>query len=97
MRFAAHWGVCCHRLEPQFDSGDRLKSLQFPISSHEEHDSLDLKIQLAARRLAGEVADHFEEYWQAATPQIGGGYYPLWRPEDRLLDFSSNVQSMLRR
>jgi methionyl-tRNA formyltransferase len=94
---ASHWGVSCHRLEPEFDSGDILKSVEFPLSSDEEHDSLDLKIQLAARRLAGQVADHFEEYWQAARPQIGGSYYPLWRTEDRLLDFSSSVESILRR
>jgi methionyl-tRNA formyltransferase len=94
---AATWGVSCHKVEPEFDRGDVLKISQFPLSHDEDHDSLDLKIQLAARRLSGEVAERFVEYWNAATPQGEGSYYPMWKPEDRRLDFSQNVEQILRR
>jgi methionyl-tRNA formyltransferase len=94
---ASHWGVCCHKLEQAFDAGDILRSIEFPLGAYEEHDSLDLKIQLAARRLAGQVAEHFEEYWQGATPQAGGSYYPGWSDEARRLDFTQNVEPILRR
>ena len=64
---------------------------------NEDHDSLDLKIQLAGRQLAADVARNFEIYWHAATPQGEGSYYPMWSAEDRRLDFSLTVEQILRR
>jgi methionyl-tRNA formyltransferase len=93
---AAAWGVTCHKLEHDFDTGDVLKSLEFALSDHEDHDSLDLRIQLAARRLSADVADHFEQYWSAATAQEAGSYYPMWTERDRTLDFSRTVADLLR-
>lgn len=84
-------------MEREFDTGDILKTVEFPLSPFEEHDSLDLKIQLAAKRLTADVADHFVEYWSAATPQTGGTYYPKWTDADRQLDFSQSVEKILRR
>jgi methionyl-tRNA formyltransferase len=94
---ASHWGVSCHKLEDAFDSGDVLRTAQFPLDPDEEHDSLDLKAQLAARRLAADVAANFERYWDAATPQSGGSYHPPWTDGDRRLDFSQSVAHILRR
>ncbi|HVW68154.1 MAG TPA: formyltransferase family protein [Steroidobacteraceae bacterium] len=94
---AATWGVSCHKIEPEIDRGDILKTLEFPLSAAEDHDSLDLKIQLAARRLAADVADHFRDYWDAATAQVGGSYYPKWSDDERTLDFSQTVEQILRR
>jgi methionyl-tRNA formyltransferase len=91
------WGVTCHKLEHEFDSGDVLKIQQFPLAADEDHDSLDLKIQLAAGRLSAAVADRFVEYWNAATPQEGGTYWGLWTDEDRRLDFSQGVADIVRR
>jgi methionyl-tRNA formyltransferase len=91
------WGVSCHKLDHEFDSGDVLKSHEFPLTPDEDHDSLDLKIQLAARRLSADVSDRFVEYWQRATPQQGGDYYPMWTDADRRLDFTQNVSDVLRR
>ncbi len=94
---AARWGVSCHKLAQQFDRGDVLRTLDFPVSADEDHDSLDLKIQLASARLAGEVAGRFRELWDGATPQGDGSYYPMWSDADRTLQFSENVESILRR
>ena len=91
------WGVACHRLEPEFDSGDVLRSALFPIAADEDHDSLDLKVQLAARRLAGDVATHFESDWNGARPQSGGSYHSLWTQEERQLDWRQTVAQILRR
>ena len=94
---ANSWGVSCHKLEPQFDSGDVLRVREFALSAHEDLDTLDLKIQLASARLAAEVAEHFGDYWDAATPQGPGSYYPLWSDADRTLDFAQSVDAILRR
>jgi methionyl-tRNA formyltransferase len=94
---AASWGVSCHKLEREFDSGDVLKVDEFSLSPDEEHDGLDLKIQLAARRLSGEVAGRFEEYWNHATPQNGSSYHAMWTDEERRLEFSHTVEQILRR
>jgi methionyl-tRNA formyltransferase len=84
-------------LEHEFDSGDVLKTDEFPLSATEDHDSLDLRLQLAAKRLTADVADHFVEYWHAAIPQSGSSYLPKWSPEDRRLDFTQTVEKVLRK
>lgn len=94
---ASHWAVSCHKLEAAFDAGDVLRSLEFPLGADEDHDSLDLKLQLAARRLASDVGANFEHYWQAAVPQSDGSYFPPWTDADRRLDFSQSVAQILRR
>jgi methionyl-tRNA formyltransferase len=94
---AARWGVSCHKLEHEFDAGELLRVREFPLAPHEDHDSLDLKVQLAARALAGDVADHFLAYWDDAQPQGTGSYFPVWSTEDRQLDFKQPVEAILRR
>jgi methionyl-tRNA formyltransferase len=93
----ASWGVACHKLEHEFDTGDVLRSVEFPVSGNDDHDSVDLKLQLAVRRLAAEVATDFHGLWERAVAQSGGSYYPLWRDADRTLDFTQAVESVLRR
>jgi methionyl-tRNA formyltransferase len=93
---AGTWAVACHKLEHEFDTGDVLKTCAFPMSAQDDHDSVDLKIQLAGRRLAVDIAEHFVDLWNAATPQSGGSYYPLWSDADRRLDFSRPVAAILR-
>ncbi len=94
---ARRWGVACHKLEHEFDAGDVLRTIEFPLSADEDHDSLDLKIQLAARKLGAEIAEHLADDWDRARPQAGSTYYPAWTPQDRLLDFSQTVAEILRR
>ncbi|HEX3838082.1 MAG TPA: formyltransferase family protein [Steroidobacteraceae bacterium] len=94
---SSSWGVACHKIEPEFDVGDVLKGIEFPMSPDDDHDSVDLKIQLANQRLAGEVADHFVDLWDRATPQAEGSYYPLWTEQDRSLNFTQNVAQILCR
>ncbi len=93
---APTWGISCHKVEHEFDSGDVLKAVEFPLSATEDHDSLDLRLQLAAKPLAADVAEHFVEYWNTATPQLGGSYYPRWSDADRRLDFTRTVEQNLR-
>ena len=94
---AATWGISCHKVEHQFDRGDVLKTAEFPLSAMEDHDSLDLRLQLAARQLTADVADHFIEYWHAATPQTAGSSHPQWTEAQRQLDFNQTVEQVLRR
>jgi methionyl-tRNA formyltransferase len=91
------WSLTCHKIEQEFDSGDVLKRVEFPLAADEDHDSLDLKLQLAARPLAADIADHLPEYWNAATPQAQGRYYPKWTDAERRLDFKQPVEKILRR
>ena len=94
---AVTWGISCHKVEHEFDSGDVLKTAEFPLSAMEDHDSLDLRLQLAAKQLTAAVADHFVAYWNAATPQAAGSSHPLWTEAQRQLDFTQTVEQVLRR
>ena len=94
---APTWGVSCHKVEHEFDCGAVLRQVEFPLAADEDHDSLDLKLQLAAKPLAADIATHLPEYWDAAIPQGEGHYYPKWTDADRRLDFSQPVDKILRR
>jgi methionyl-tRNA formyltransferase len=91
------WGVACHRVTPDVDHGEVLASEQFPLQPDECHESLDLKIQMAARRLAAKVAGDFEELWKNAKPQVGGSYKRRLTYADHALDFSQPVDSIMRK
>ena len=93
---ATTWGIACHKVEHEFDTGDVLQTVEFPLAATEDHDSLDLRLQLAAKQLTADVAAHFVDYWDAATPQSGGSYHSKWTEVDRRLDFSQAVGTILR-
>jgi len=90
------WGVTCHKLAPEFDTGDIVAQDRFPLAPDECHESLDLKIQFASRRLAERVANSFEPLWYVATPQVDGSYWPLFTDADRTLDFKRPIADLLR-
>ena len=90
------WAVSCHKVEQNFDSGDLLAQESFALSDTDSHESLDLKIQMAARRLATRVAGDFAALWDGAQAQGTGSYWKHWRPEERKLDFSRGVEDVLR-
>jgi methionyl-tRNA formyltransferase len=89
------WGVSCHKLSQDFDAGDILACERFVLSATESHETLDLKVQMAAKRLAGRVAANFEALWDAAQPQIGGSYWKFWSEDEKTIDFGQGVDSIL--
>src|SRR3984957_4323062 len=93
---ASTWGLSCHKVEHEFDAGDVLKTAEFPLSAYEKHYSLHLWLQLTAKQLTAVVGVHFVNYWNAATPQVGGSYHSKWTDAQRRLDFSQTVEKLLR-
>ena len=91
----ADWAVSCHRLAPAFDTGDILAADHFPLHADECHESVDLKIQMAAKRLATRVAYGLDELWSQATPQGPGDYWPSPSIADRVLDFAEPVGTLM--
>jgi methionyl-tRNA formyltransferase len=90
------WAVTCHRISERFDRGDILDQEPFPLTADETHESIDIKLQLAARRLSNRVAAGFDDLWRNARPQGKGSYWPLFTDADRVLDFSQPVDTVLR-
>lgn len=93
----SHWGVTCHRLAPEFDSGDILAQRRFQVSPDESHETLDLRTQMAANSLATEVAENFPALWADARPQGAGSYAPAFKDADRTLDFNEGVAQILHK
>ena len=89
------WGVTCHKLSPRFDAGDILACERFRLSSEECHDSLDLKIQMASKRLAAGIAQRFVEFWDSAQPQLGGSYWKFWSEREQTVNFGDSVDDIL--
>jgi methionyl-tRNA formyltransferase len=50
------WGISCHRVAPGFDTGAVLDSERFALDADECHETLQLRLQMAARRLARSMA-----------------------------------------
>ena len=91
------WAVSCHQLSEEFDRGKILAAEAFPLHGEECHESLDLKIQMVAKRLAARVASDFPALWTNAREQGAGSYIKLWGPAERALDFSATVDQVLRK
>jgi len=96
LRDEKNWGVTCHKLSPQFDQGDILAQQAFPLSADESHESINLKLQMASRRLATRVAGNFTELWNAALAQGPGSYWKMPGEVERTLDFTESVETILR-
>jgi methionyl-tRNA formyltransferase len=90
------WGVTCHRLSPEIDRGEILAAEEFPLRPDECHESLDLKIQMAAKRLAARVAGQFVGLWGQAAPQAGGAYWKKHELADHVVDLRTSVASVMR-
>jgi methionyl-tRNA formyltransferase len=90
------WGVTCHRLSPDIDEGDILDAQEFPLQPDECHNSLDLKIQMAAKQLATRVAGQFIELWRQARPQEGGTYWKKSELTEHIIDFQKPVEGIMR-
>ncbi|MBZ0090635.1 MAG: hypothetical protein K8F27_00210 [Sulfuricellaceae bacterium] len=91
------WAVTCNRIDEKFDQGDILDAEPFPLDPHDGHESLRLKTQMAAARLAERVAHGLEPLWQGAVPQEGGSYWPRWTEQERCIDFAQPVDAIMRR
>jgi len=89
------WGIACHKLGAAIDRGDILDAETFPLRPDECHESLDLKIQMAAKRLAGRVAGDFAGAWTRARPQGEGSYWKKLDLADHVIDFRRPVDSVL--
>jgi methionyl-tRNA formyltransferase len=89
------WAITCHKLTSDIDNGDILAAESFPLRPDECHESLDLKVQMAAGRLAKAVATRFTELWEHAEPQKQGTYWKLPGLEERVIDFRKPVEEIL--
>ncbi len=90
------WGVTCHQVSSKIDAGDILACDTFALQPDECHESIDLKIQMSAKRLASKVAGNFVELWQQAKPQPTGNYWQKTTVAERVIDFSKPVKHIMR-
>lgn len=96
LRGEPHWGVTCHKVSPEFDTGDILAQSAFPMGDDETLDSLNLKVDMAFARLARRVAQDFKTLWARAVPQEGGSYWNRLSEDERTIDFTRPVAEILR-
>jgi len=93
-----NWGVSCHKLTHEFDSGDLLAQRRFPLTPADCHDSLSLRVQMATRELATQVAYNFRNLWDNAVAQDGdASYWKKLADDEWLLKFDQPVAAILRR
>jgi len=92
----SQWGMSCHVVEPELDSGALLDQQLFALEPDETLGTLEWKCNLALGTLAGRVINNFTDRWQHARPQGEGSYWPRWDEAERTLDFSGQLATILR-
>lgn len=90
------WGVSCHRISAEFDAGDILDVERFAMAAEECHETLQLKLQMATKRLAARVAVDFHRLWSESRPQAESSYWPRIDDAGRTLDFNRPVAEVMR-
>jgi methionyl-tRNA formyltransferase len=90
------WGVSCHKLAASFDSGDILSVESFPLAPTDNHDILDIKIQMANKRLATRVVEQFQSLWDSASPQPPSEFWKLWNDTDKTVNFNWTVAEIMK-
>jgi methionyl-tRNA formyltransferase len=90
------WGMSAHVIDPTFDTGAIVAQRRFPLAPDENHDLLLAKCQLAARDIARSLANDLPRLWRAAIPQGTGSYWPRINPTLRRVDWTGNVENVLR-
>jgi methionyl-tRNA formyltransferase len=90
------WGVSCHQLAPDFDSGDLLLQEHFDLADDETQEGLDLRCQMALRRLAAQVALDLPGLWRRAQPQGDGSYWQRWTAQEQQVDLQGDVAAAQR-
>lgn len=90
------WGVTCHQINEKFDQGDILDAENFLVDPDECHESLRMKIQMAATRVAKRVASRLDPLWQAAVPQEAGSYWARPSEQERAINFTQPVKTIMR-
>src|SRR5262249_50088461 len=90
------WGISCHRIDNNFDTGELLASETVALQPDDWHETLQLKLQMAAKRLALRTAQDFENLWKASRSQDGGSYFPRFDEAKRTLDFKRPVADTMR-
>ncbi len=91
------WAATCHRINEEYDRGDILAAEHFALDADENHESLRLKTQMATGRLASKIATNLEVLWDSALPQGEGSYWNRWSEDDRILDFTEPIESIMRK
>lgn len=90
------WAVSCHRLDADFDTGAILAEDRFVLDADTWHETLQLKLQMSARRLAARVAADFAALWADGRPQGDGSYWPRTSDAQRTLDYTRPVAEVMR-
>ena len=89
------WGVSAHKLAHDFDTGDILGREAFAVAPSDTLDSVMIRCQFAAGRLAARLAQDLPGSWRAAEPQGPGSYWPRPSDADRRLRFDAGTRAVL--
>ncbi len=89
------WGVSAHKLAHDFDTGDILGREGFALAPSDTLDSVMIRCQFAAGRLAARIAQDLPAYWGNAEIQGKGSYWDRPSDTDRQLRFDAGTRSVL--
>ena len=89
-------GVTIHKLISKLDSGDILCQEGFPITPIDNLETVSCRAQMLAARLLDHFLRNFDRLWQNARPQGEGSYWREPTLEDRTIDWSMGVDSIMK-
>jgi len=97
MKYPQFAGISFHKMITEFDGGDIIYQQPLQISDHDSLDTVLARLELETPRLLNILCDQFETFYQAATPQGKGSYWPKITLDDRKLNWQSNCSEIKSR
>jgi len=92
-------GVTLHELSPRWDAGNIILQGSFPLNGRENAEYILCQSQNLAVRLLRQFLDSPDKYWTNSSPQppqYGDYYWQKPTPEELVVDFSKDVETVDR-
>lgn len=87
-------GVTIHKLSENFDSGEILIQDRYEVSKIDNLESISCKSQILAKKLLSELMSSIDSYWDNATAQGKGSYWPFPTDEQQTIDWEYGVDTI---
>ena len=99
LQYPQHAGITFHKLADKFDAGDIILQSPIQLDATEGLESLLVKLHLKIAQMLNELLSDLPRFYQQASIQTEGSYWPALTDQDRLLNWHnpiSEIQKLIR-
>jgi methionyl-tRNA formyltransferase len=89
-------GFTAHKMTQNFDGGDILRQIKFPLNKHETVETYTAKIAMRAPDMVADLFEFLPSYWKSASAQNPkkASHFKAPTDQDRVIDWSKPVKDI---